>query len=101
MEILRFGKDGFGSTPFATKATSHGMSIIFISILSNMGWCRVCAIGPIHHFTDMCGRRCWHGIGPGMPAKAEQISESGRISSPHERSDMRGDGPACRFAHGG
>jgi putative transposase len=61
---------------------SRGMSIIFISILSSMVWCRVCAIGPIHHFTDMCGRRCWHRIGPAMPANAEQILENGWTGSP-------------------
>src|SRR4051794_16630509 len=89
MAASRFGKNDFGNTLFATKTTSHGMSIMFISIRSNIGWYRVCATGRIRHSTDMYGRSCWHRIGPEMLAKAEQISESGRISSPHERSDMR------------
>ena len=53
MVIWRFGKDGSGNTPSATKETSRGMLITSISIRSSMRWCTACATGRIRRFIAM------------------------------------------------
>src|SRR5882757_7625463 len=110
MAISRFGKDDFGSTPSATIAILRGMSIMSISIRSNMDWHSVYAIGLIHRFIAMSGKARCPRIGPAMSARRKQILVSRPAAvvcrSPHERSDMRGAvrseaSPGYRFAHPG
>jgi hypothetical protein len=111
--IWRFGKDGFGSIRFATKAISRGTSITFISIRLGMPWCGASATGRIPRFTAMCARAFCRMTGRGTPVATKVISANGCSDRMQRAARMSEatcgtvitrimiEGPGCRFAHPG